>query len=63
MLALGGFDIVAINDLTDSKTLAHLFKYDSIHGRFNGEVKVSENGMTVNGDEIKITAEKRSVKT
>lgn len=62
MLALGGFDIVAINDLTDSKTLSHLFKYDSIHGRFNGEVKVSENGMTVNGDEIKITAEKDPTK-
>ncbi len=58
MLALGGFDIVAINDLTDSKTLAHLFKYDSIHGRFSGDVKVSANGMTVNGDEIRITAEK-----
>lgn len=62
MLAEGGFDIVGINDLTDNKTLAHLFKYDSIHGRFNGEVKITENGMSVNGDEIKITAEKDPTK-
>ncbi len=50
MLAEGGFNIVGINDLTDNKTLAHLFKYDSIHGKFNGEVKLTENGMNVNGD-------------
>lgn len=55
---LGGYDIVAINDLTDNKTLAHLLKYDSIHGRYNGIVKVTENGINVDGDEIKITAEK-----
>ncbi|HRI85397.1 MAG TPA: type I glyceraldehyde-3-phosphate dehydrogenase [Ignavibacteria bacterium] len=58
MLAEGGFDIVGINDLTDNKTLAHLFKYDSIHGKFNGDVELTENGMKVNGDEIKITSEK-----
>lgn len=62
MLAEGGFDIVGINDLTDNKTLAHLFKYDSIHGRFNGDVKLTENGMSINGDEIKITAEKDPTK-
>ncbi len=58
MLEQGGFNIVGINDLTDNKTLAHLFKYDSVHGGFKGEVKLTENGMNVNGDEIKITAEK-----
>jgi glyceraldehyde 3-phosphate dehydrogenase len=57
-LALGGFDFVGINDLTDAETLAHLLKYDSVHGRFNGEVKVEGNDIIVNGDRIKITAEK-----
>jgi len=55
---LGGYDIVAINDLTDNKTLAHLLKYDSIHGRYNGIVKVTDTGLNVDGDDIKITAEK-----
>ena len=50
------FEVVAINDLTDSKTLAHLLKYDSIHGIFGAEVKASDNGITVNGKEIKILA-------
>ncbi len=57
-LALGGFDFVGINDLTDAKTLAHLLKYDSVHGIFKGEVKVDGNDIIVNGDRIKITAEK-----
>lgn len=62
MLDLGGYDIVGINDLTDNKTLAHLLKYDSIHGRFNGEVKTTDKGISVNGDEIRITAEKDPTK-
>src|SRR6188472_1435611 len=41
-------DIVAINDLTDAKTLAHLLKYDSVLGRFNGEVQASDSGIVVN---------------
>lgn len=49
-------EIVGINDLTDAKTLAHLLKYDSIHGRFNGEVEASGNDLIVNGKTIKITA-------
>jgi len=57
-LELGGFDFVGINDLTDAKTLGHLLKYDSVHGKFNGEVKVDGNDLIVNGDRIKITAEK-----
>ncbi|MCX2740817.1 type I glyceraldehyde-3-phosphate dehydrogenase [Pontibacter anaerobius] len=51
-------EVVAINDLTDTKTLAHLLKYDSVHGRFNGTVEASEGGIIVNGKEIKITAER-----
>jgi glyceraldehyde 3-phosphate dehydrogenase len=52
------FDVVAINDLTDSKTLSHLFKYDSAQGRFDGEIQVKEGGFIVNGKEIKVTAER-----
>ncbi|MGB5894999.1 MAG: glyceraldehyde 3-phosphate dehydrogenase NAD-binding domain-containing protein, partial [Ignavibacteriaceae bacterium] len=57
-LELGGFDFVGINDLTDAKTLAHLLKYDSVHGRFNGDIVVDGDEIIVNGDRIKITAEK-----
>jgi glyceraldehyde 3-phosphate dehydrogenase len=53
-----GIDIVAINDLTSPKVLAHLLKYDSAQGRFNEDVKSSENSITVNGEEIKIYAQK-----
>lgn len=52
------FEVVAINDLTNSKTLAHLFKYDSAQGRFNGEIVVEEGAFVVNGKEIKVYAEK-----
>ncbi|TAL26429.1 MAG: type I glyceraldehyde-3-phosphate dehydrogenase [Nitrospirae bacterium] len=50
------FEVVAINDLTDSKTLAHLLKYDSVHGIFNADVKATDSGIAVNGREIKILA-------
>lgn len=53
-----GVEVVAINDLTDAPTLAHLLKYDSLHGRFQGTVSVSGNNLVVNGKEIAITAEK-----
>lgn len=49
-------EIVAVNDLTDSKTLAHLLKYDSVHGIYDADIKAVENGIVVNGKEIKITA-------
>lgn len=49
-------EIVAINDLTDSKTLAHLLKYDSVHGIYDADIKAVENGIVVNGKQIKITA-------
>ncbi|MGL4981017.1 MAG: type I glyceraldehyde-3-phosphate dehydrogenase [Fusobacteriaceae bacterium] len=52
------FDVVAINDLTDAKTLAHLFKYDSAQGRFNGTIEVVEGGFVVNGKTIKVCAER-----
>ena len=52
------FEVVAINDLTDVNTLAHLLKYDSIHGLFQGEVSVSNGNVVVNGKEIQITAER-----
>lgn len=54
----GGFEVCGINDLTDAKTLAHLLKYDSVHGRFNGTVEAKDNSIIVNGKEIKISAEK-----
>ncbi len=51
-------EFVTINDLTDTKTLAHLLKYDSVHGVLDAEVKASANGIVVNGKEIQVTAVK-----
>jgi glyceraldehyde 3-phosphate dehydrogenase len=51
-------DFVAINDLTDTKTLAHLFKYDSVHRTYEGDVSAGNGAITVDGDEIKVFAEK-----
>ena len=51
-------DFVAVNDLTDTNTLAHLFKYDSVHRTYQGDVSHSDKSITVDGDEIKIFAEK-----
>ncbi len=51
-------DFVAINDLTDTKTLAHLFKYDSVHGQFDGQVSAEADSITVDGDKIRILAER-----
>ena len=53
-----GIDIVAINDLTSPKVLAHLLKYDSAQGRFDAEVKAGDDSITVNGDTVKIYAQK-----
>lgn len=50
--------VVAINDLTSSSTLAHLLKYDSTHGRFNGKVESKEGKLNVNGQEIVVTAQR-----
>ena len=51
-------DFVAVNDLTDTKTLAHLFKYDSVHRTFDGDVSAGDGSISVDGDEIRIFAEK-----
>jgi glyceraldehyde 3-phosphate dehydrogenase len=55
---LTGIEVVAINDLTSPKVLAHLLKYDSAQGRFEQEVKATENSIVVNGKEVKIYAQK-----
>ncbi len=52
------FEIVAVNDLTDAKTLAHLLKYDSVHGTMKAEVKAVDGGIEVNGKLIKVLAER-----
>lgn len=55
-------DFVAVNDLTDTKTLAHLFKYDSVHGQFDGQVSADKDSITVDGDRIRILAERDPAK-
>jgi glyceraldehyde 3-phosphate dehydrogenase len=52
------FDFVGVNDITDAKTLAHLLKYDSVLGRLDADVAVSDNGITVDGDELRVFAER-----
>jgi glyceraldehyde 3-phosphate dehydrogenase (phosphorylating) len=51
-------DFVAVNDLTDTKTLAHLFKYDSVHRTYRGDVRAEDGSIVIDGDEIKVLAEK-----
>jgi glyceraldehyde 3-phosphate dehydrogenase len=51
-------DFVAVNDITDAKTLAHLLKYDSVHGRFNADVQVKGNNLSVDGKELKVLSQK-----
>jgi glyceraldehyde 3-phosphate dehydrogenase len=51
-------EIVAVNDLTDAKTLAHLLKYDSVHGTYEGEIKAEDSSIIVDGREIRVSAEK-----
>ncbi|RZK23301.1 MAG: aldehyde dehydrogenase, partial [Hymenobacter sp.] len=58
LLGRDNVEIVAINDLTDNKTLAHLLKYDSVHGRFDGTVSYDDNSLTVNGQHIAALAER-----
>lgn len=54
-------EVVGINDLTDTKTLAHLLKYDSTQGKFNGQVSFNDNCLIVNGREIPVTAERMPI--
>ena len=58
MFEVGGFDVVAINDLADANTMATLFKYDSVHRQFHGDVKVTDTGFNINGKDILYTSEK-----
>lgn len=53
---VAGIEVVAINDLTDASTLAHLLKYDTTQGRFNGEVEVHDGFFKVNGNDVKVLA-------
>ncbi|MEM4267331.1 MAG: type I glyceraldehyde-3-phosphate dehydrogenase [Candidatus Woesearchaeota archaeon] len=57
-----GIEWVAINDLTDTRTLAHLLKYDSVHGRFKGDVKYNEKNLIVDGKKILVFAEREPEK-
>ena len=56
--ASSDYEVVAINDITDSKTLAHLLKYDSVHGKFPGSVELDDEGLIVDGKKIKVFSEK-----
>ena len=58
LLTRDKFEVVHINDITDAKTLAHLLKYDSVHGKFNGEVRAKDGAIVVNGKEIEVSAER-----
>ena len=57
-LADPGLEFVAVNDITDAKTLAHLLKYDSVHGTLQAEVKAKENAIVVDGREVKVFAQR-----
>jgi glyceraldehyde 3-phosphate dehydrogenase len=55
---LGDIEVVAVNDITDTETNAHLFRYDTTYGRFNGTVEVVDNDIVINGQRIKVFAQK-----
>jgi glyceraldehyde 3-phosphate dehydrogenase len=57
-MQVADIEFVAVNDLTDTKTLAHLFKYDSVHRTYDGVVEAGSNSISVDGDEIRVFAEK-----
>ena len=61
-LGASDLDFVAVNDLTDTRTLAHLLKYDSVHGRFDGTVEAGDGALVVDGDTIKVLSEKDPAK-
>src|SRR6266699_2229110 len=54
----GDLEVVAINDITDAETNAHLFRYDSTYGRFNGTVEVGENDLVINGKHLTVFAQR-----
>ncbi|RKY75912.1 type I glyceraldehyde-3-phosphate dehydrogenase, partial [candidate division KSB1 bacterium] len=51
-------EVVAVNDITDAATLAHLLKYDSVHGKYDGSIEVKDNSFIVDGKEIRVMAER-----
>src|SRR2546427_3386162 len=55
-------EFVAVNDITDTRTLAHLLKYDSVHGRFPGTVEAKGDALVVNGRDIKVSADRKSTR-
>src|SRR5918999_3432395 len=59
---INDLDFVAVNDLTDTKTLAHLFKYDSVHRTYKGDVRAGEKSVIIDGDEIAVLSEKDPAK-
>jgi glyceraldehyde 3-phosphate dehydrogenase len=61
-MGVSDLDFVAVNDITDTKTLAHLLKYDSVHGRFPGDVLPESDALTVAGDSIRVLAERDPAK-
>ena len=61
MLNKSNIEVVALNDLTDAKTLAHLLKYDSVHGKFQGDISVEGDSIIVNGRKLRVYAEKDPV--
>ena len=62
MQGVADLDFVAINDLTDTATLAHLFKYDSVHRQYDGDIGHDADGITIDGDRIRILAERDPAK-
>jgi glyceraldehyde 3-phosphate dehydrogenase len=62
MMKATELEFVAVNDLTDTKTLAHLLKYDSVHGRYEGEVTAQSDAISVDGRSIKVLSEKEPAK-
>jgi glyceraldehyde 3-phosphate dehydrogenase len=61
-LGLKELDFVAVNDVTDTRTLAHLLQYDSVHGRYEGDVKAEKDGLMVDGDTMRVLSEKDPAK-
>jgi len=62
MQGVADIDIVAVNDLTDTRTLAHLFKYDSVHRTYKGDVAAGDGKITIDGDDMRVFAEKDPAK-
>jgi glyceraldehyde 3-phosphate dehydrogenase len=58
MAQRGAFDVVLVNDVTDAATLGYLLKYDSVHGKYRGDVKVDGDTLVVDGEKFKVSAEK-----